>query len=356
MQLDTPGSEPGPRDQADATGIAATHFRVLGPVSITAGPNVAVLQPSRPATLLAMLLLYPNTIVAVESLVRAVWDEDPPATAKAALQTCVLRLRRLFARHGVVGADIEAVAGGYRIAARDETLDLIRFRQLTRKAGAEPSPEDELRLLRGALGLWHGPLLANVHSDVVHREEIPRLVEERLRAVERVFDISLALDRCRSVLPELLSAARMHPAHERFWEQLIEALYRTGRRAQALTEYRRVKDYLRDELGVDPGPGLQRLEMKVLRGEGFKAEETGARRAEGRATVTLQAGTRTVVTGTTVAGEPATGTQVIDRLLEAGLLTKLPEGRYHMHELLHVLTRHAAFARAAVADADPAAG
>lgn len=345
MQIDT--GEP-----ADGTGTAATHFRVLGPVSIAAGADVAVLQPSRPATLLAMLLLYPNTIVAVDSLVRAVWDEEPPATAKAALQTCVLRLRRLFARHGVVGTDIEAVAGGYRIAARAETLDLIRFRELTRTAGAEPRPEAELRLLRRALGLWHGPLLANVHSDVVHREEIPRLVEERLRAVERVFDIELALDHSRAVLPELLSTARMHPAHERFWEQLIEALYRTGRRAQALTEYRRVKDYLRDELGVDPGPGLQRLELKVLRGEGFTAGGPTGRRAADPEAESLPAA---AVAGA-VAAEPASGTQVLDRLLKAGLLTKLPDGGYHMHELLHVLTRHPAVARAAVPDADPAAG
>lgn len=319
----------------DALRFQVPRFQVLGPVAVSDGANVVVLAPSRPATLLAMLLLYPNTVVSADALVRAIWDREPPATAKAALQTCVLRLRRLFAKHGMAGTDIEAVAGGYRLAAGSQALDLLRFRELARAGRAERRPEAELELLRAALALWHGPLLGNVHSDVVHREEVPRLNEEWLRTVERVFDIELALDRCREILPELLATTGSHPAHERFWEQLIEALYRTGRRAQALSEYKRVKNHLREELGVDPGPGLRNLELRILRGEeiGLATAEPDGRPPTARHTATpLGDGP----------GEAATGIQVLDRLLGAGLLAKLPEGGYHMHELLYVLTRDAA--------------
>ena len=303
------------------------NFLLLGPLGISAEGALAVLQPSKPATLLAMLLMHPNTVVSVDALLRALWDDEPPGSAKAALHTCVQRLRRLFAKYGVPGGDIEAVPGGYRIAARAETLDLIRFRELTARAGKEPDPEAELALLRGALALWRGPALTNVNSPVLHREEVPRLAEERLRVVERVFDLEIALDRRREVLPELLTAARAHPTHEHFWEQLIEALYRTGRRAEALSEYRWVKQYLRDELGVDPGPALQRLELTVLRGDDADLHPRGPLRHEPAA----------------VPMGPVTGAQVLDRLQRAGLLYKQIDGAgYRMHELLYVLTRDAA--------------
>lgn len=317
------------------------HFLLLGPLSVSAGEALEVLQPSKPATLLAMLLMQPNTVVSVNALLRAVWDDEPPGTAKAALHTCVLRLRRLFTKYGVSGGDIEAVPGGYRIAASAETLDLIRFRELAGQARAQPDPEAELSLLRSALALWRGAALTNVHSQVLHREEVPRLVEERLRVVERIFDLEIALDRRREVLPELLTAARAHPTHEHFWEQLIESLYRTGRRAEALSEYRWVKGYLREQLGVDPGPALRRLELMVLRGEDAEADgrEPGRRGSGRREAVTVRESAPREPAARPAG--PVSGSQVLDRLQNAGLLSKLSEG-YEMHELLYVLTRDAA--------------
>ncbi|WP_236244759.1 AfsR/SARP family transcriptional regulator [Streptomyces sp. CC210A] len=244
------------------------RFELLGPLSITDGTDTVVLQPSKPTNLLAALLLHANGVVSAEYLQRAVWGEEQPATAKAALQTCVLRLRRLFAKHGVVDTPIEAVPGGYRISAGPRSLDLIGFRDATREASRlTHSPEAELRTLKAALALWRGSLLANVRSETLHRDEAPRLVEERLRTVERVCDLELSLGRCGEALVPLWSETRAHPGHERFHEQLIEALYRTGRQSEALTEYRRVKRYLREELGVDPSPGLRRLELAILRGD-----------------------------------------------------------------------------------------
>ncbi|WP_343236958.1 BTAD domain-containing putative transcriptional regulator, partial [Streptomyces sp. SID10692] len=244
------------------------RFQLLGPLALADGPDTVVLQPSKPANLLAALLLNANSTVSAGYLQRAVWGEEQPATAKAALQTCVLRLRRLFAKHGVTGTAIEAVPGGYRIVAGPPTLDLLAYRDQVRRATAmDRDPEAELYTLRDALSLWQGALLANVRSAVLHRDEVPRLAEERLRVVERVCDLLLGLGRCGEALVDLWTATRVYPGHERFHEQLIEALYRSGRQSQALAEYRRVKDFLREELGVDPSPSLRRLELSILRGE-----------------------------------------------------------------------------------------
>ncbi|GAA1908291.1 hypothetical protein GCM10009716_17800 [Streptomyces sodiiphilus] len=244
------------------------RFQLLGPLSITDGQDTVVLQASKPVNLLAALLLHSNTVVSAHYLQQMIWGYEQPATAKAALQTCVLRLRRLFARHEIVDTSIEAVPGGYRITADTRTLDLLEFRAHVREAAlAGDDPVAELRSLRRALSLWQGSLLANVRSELMQRDEVPRLTEEWLRTVERVCDLQLAMGHCGEALVELWSATRAHPDHGRFREQLIEALYRTGRQTEALAEYRAFRDYLRQELGVDPSPALKRLEMAVLRGE-----------------------------------------------------------------------------------------
>ncbi|MFJ8001115.1 BTAD domain-containing putative transcriptional regulator [Streptomyces sp. NPDC096310] len=252
---------------ADARGGGRVRFQLLGPLSIAEGHDVVVLKPSKPSSLLAALLLHPGSVVSTGYLLRALWDEDQPATARAALQSCVLRLRRIFVKYGVSGDVIEAVPGGYRMNVDAGTLDLVRFRTLVRAADAAGDAEGELYRLKEALTLWQGPLLANVPSLMLHRDEVPGLTEERLRTLERACDIELALGRCRQVLVDLWEAARRHPGRERFSEQLIEALYRTGRQSEALAEYRTVKGRLKEELGIDPGPPLQRLELSILRGD-----------------------------------------------------------------------------------------
>lgn len=248
-------------------GGSIIRFQLLGPLSIAHGPETVVLKPSKPTSLLAALLLHPNSVVSTTYLLRAVWDEEPPATARAALQTCVLRLRRLFAKYGISATTIEAVPGGYRMRNDTETLDLVLFRTLTAGAGSATGPGEELYRLREALSLWHGQPLANVASRMLQQDAVPALEQERLRVLERVCDLELAAGNCHQVLVDLYEGARRHPVRERFTEQLIEALYRTGRQAEALAEYRAVRDRLRDELGIDPGPGLRRLELAILRSE-----------------------------------------------------------------------------------------
>ncbi|GHF99264.1 BTAD domain-containing putative transcriptional regulator [Streptomyces zaomyceticus] len=259
------------------------RFQLLGPLSVTDGRDVVVLPPSKPTALLAALLLRPGAVVSADRLRDVVWGEEHPTTAKTALQSCVLRLRRLFAKYGIENQAVVAVAGGYRIDADAETLDLLHFRRLVERSAAADE-ESELYALRSALALWQGSLLSNVPSDLLHRDEVPRLAEERLRVLERLCDIELEHDRCREALVDLWEVTRVYPAHERFAEQLIVALYRTGRQTEALAEYRRIKGHLRERLGVDPRAELQRLELAILRGEdlGPAGGARGGRGAPGR--------------------------------------------------------------------------
>ncbi|MFE5795394.1 BTAD domain-containing putative transcriptional regulator [Streptomyces sp. NPDC056503] len=250
------------------------RFQLLGPLSITDGRDTVVLPPSKPTALLAALLVRPGSIVSTDRLRGAVWGEDQPPTAKAALQSCVLRLRRLFAKYGIEDQAVVAVAGGYRIDADAGSLDLLHFRRLVERA-ATGDPGSELYELRAALALWQGPLLANVPSELLHRDEVPRLAEERLRVLERVVDIELEHGRCREALVDLWEVTRVYPAHERFAEQLMTALYRLGRQTEALAEYRRIKEQLRDRLGVDPRAELRRLELAMLRGEDLGPDDSG---------------------------------------------------------------------------------
>jgi DNA-binding SARP family transcriptional activator len=246
---------------------APSRFLILGALTISDGNESVVLRPSKPATLLAALMLRPNDVVSVISLQRALWGDHPPANARTMLHTCVLRLRRLLADFGIAAHAIETVPGGYRFPATAATLDLVQFRDLVRSAGAADDPGEELRLLTEALALWRGTPLTNIRSDTLERDEVPRLTEEWLRVTERRFEIEMSLGRHRQILPELRALGAAHPGHEPFWKQLIEALYRADRQADALAEYRTVKAYLRGELGVDPSQMLQSLELRILRGE-----------------------------------------------------------------------------------------
>ncbi|MEV6781290.1 BTAD domain-containing putative transcriptional regulator, partial [Streptomyces sp. NPDC051098] len=236
-----------------------------------------MLQPSKPTSLLATLLLHSGTVVSADYLLHTVWDTEPPATARAALQSCVLRLRRIFAKHGIANDTIESVPAGYRMRMSPATLDLAQFRELMTSADKAADSEAESQVLREALALWQGPVLANVSSQILHRDEVPRLTQERLRALERLCDIELALGRCHQVLNELWDVMRRHPERERFAEQLIEALYRTGRQTEALAAFESVKTRLKEEFGIDPGASLQRLQLAILRGDELGSSVTGVR-------------------------------------------------------------------------------
>ncbi|MBC6457907.1 AfsR/SARP family transcriptional regulator [Actinomadura sp. HBU206391] len=244
------------------------HCGVLGPLLVTVGGQAVRMGADKQRALLAALALRAGRPVPYERLMDCVWGEEPPATARATLYSYARRLRQSLGSEGK--RLIHSVPGGYLLDASAVRLDLLRFRELTAEADLWAERGDvagEAACLRGALELWRGPALADVPSETLHREEVPRLAEERLSAQERRVDAELRLGRSRDVVGELRELTAQHPLRERFWSQLMVALHESGRTAEALAAYRLARDRLADELGLDPGENLRRLESSILRGD-----------------------------------------------------------------------------------------
>jgi DNA-binding SARP family transcriptional activator len=242
------------------------EFRVLGPVEATTGEQPVALGGSRPLIVLAGLLLHANQVVSVDKLSRWLWDEDDQRRSKGALQTYVLRVRKALGDAG----SIRTERGGYRIEVDEAALDLTRFRRLAahgKAAAAGGRLRHSADLLAKALAQWRGAPMVNVESDALHRDEVPQLLEERLRVREQWADALLGLGDYETVIPGLTRWTREHPLRERLHEQLMIALYRSGRQADALAVYRKISSLLAEELGLDPGASLQRAHHVILTGE-----------------------------------------------------------------------------------------
>jgi DNA-binding SARP family transcriptional activator len=229
------------------------EFRLLGPFE---GPMA--MPGGKPRALLARLLLDAERVVAADALVEALWGESPPPSAPKVLQAHVSALRK------VLGAEaIETRAPGY--ALRGATSDLARFEELTERARSEDEPEQRAGLLAEALGLWRGDPLAEFRREPFAEAAAARLLELRLEAVAQRIDADLALGRHESLVGELRALVREEPLRERLRGQLMVALYRCGRQADALLVYREGRAELVGELGIEPGPELQELERAILR-------------------------------------------------------------------------------------------
>ncbi|WP_211764671.1 AfsR/SARP family transcriptional regulator [Kutzneria sp. CA-103260] len=238
---------------------------MLGPLEVGYNGVAVTVGAARQRTLLAVLLMHANQVVSLDELVRNVWEEHPTAGARTTVQNYVMRLRN--ALRGVAGTSpIVTASDGYLIAVDESELDVGRFRQLVEQArGSEP--EMAAKLLTDALSLWRGDPLADVQSETLRREVVPRLTEQLLSAAELRFDVELGLGRHNGIIGELRDFTARNPLRERFWAQLITALYRSGRQAEALQAFQDVRAVLADELGIDPGPELLELHRQVLAGD-----------------------------------------------------------------------------------------
>ncbi|WP_330270984.1 NB-ARC domain-containing protein [Lentzea sp. NBC_00516] len=229
------------------------EYRVLGPLEVLLDGEPVAVPAGRGRVLLAALLLRANEFVSADELVERVWDGEPPALdrARRTLQTVVMRLRQSLGAANCVRTS----SHGYLAEVGPGQLDLAEFRRLTARGEHHT-----------ALELWRGPVLGNVTSESLHRDDVPPLVEEQVVALERRIDEDLA--RTADVLvPELWSLVRQHPLREIFWAQLMLALHRAGRQAEALSAYQEIRKRLADELGVDPGQRLREAHEQVLSGE-----------------------------------------------------------------------------------------
>src|SRR5262245_1574501 len=204
------------------------------------------------------MLLHANEVVAADRLIEELWRGNPPATASKALQVYVSRLRKHL------GAEVLVTrAPGYAVVVGPDELDLSHFERLVEDARAA-DPVDAGSKLREALSLWRGEPLAEFADEPFAQTEIARLAEMRLTAVEDRVDADLALGRHGEVIAELESLVARHPYRERLRRQLMLALYRSGRQADALAVYRDARRALADELGLEPGDELRALERQIL--------------------------------------------------------------------------------------------
>lgn len=237
------------------------EFRILGPLEVHADGQTIAVPGHRQHCLLAFLLLNANQIVPADRLIDGLWPEEAPDAAGMALQASVSRLRKAL---GAGAKALETAAPGYVLRVEPDQLDVRKFERLLEQADDE-EPAVAAETLDEALALWRGPALADIGYESFAQAPIARLEELRLLALERRSAARLALGRHAQLVPELEALVAEHPLREGLRGQLILALYRAGRQADALEQYQSARRTLVDELGIEPGPALQELERKILR-------------------------------------------------------------------------------------------
>src|SRR4051812_48840601 len=236
-------------------------FNILGPLEVRSGEQNVTCKSAKQRLLLSVLVLNANEVVSSDQLIDVLWGDRPPETPKA-LQMHVSQLRKSLEPGLLVTRP-----PGYELRVATGDVDLHRFETAVdegRSALAAGRPADARRILQDALALWPGPPLADLTFEECLQADIARLEELRLTALEARADADLALGDHAGAIAGLERLASEHPARERIRGQLMLALYRSGRQAEALEVYRDTRRTLVDELGIEPGRELQELESRIL--------------------------------------------------------------------------------------------
>jgi DNA-binding SARP family transcriptional activator len=251
--------------------VRVLEFRLLGPLEVVDESRRVLLGGQKQRALLTALLLDPGRVVSTDRLVDVLWGAKPPRTAATSLHNFVSQLRK------ELGADVlETRPPGYVLRVQPEQVDVEQFRVRVAQARALPG-EARAAALDDALALWRGDALADFRFDEWAQNEAERLEELRIAVVEERVDTQLELGGAAALVGELESLVDEHPLRERLRFQLMLALYRSGRQAEALGVYQEARRRLVDELGIEPGPQLQELHGAILRQEA--GLELRARRA-----------------------------------------------------------------------------
>jgi DNA-binding SARP family transcriptional activator len=258
------------------------EFRILGPLEVADNGREIALRRRKQRALLVALLLDAGHPVSADRLIDGLWGEQAPATAREALQNYISQLRK------ALGADVVATEpAGYVVRVQPDQLDLARFERLMEEARRTESPDERAAKLREALALWRGPALGDLAYEPFAELEGARLEELRLAAQLDLLDAELARGGGAELVGEIETLVAEHPFDERLRAQLMLALYRAGRQADALEAYRQARTVLVDELGIEPGPQLRELEQAMLRQDA--ALVASAARPLARKTVTVLA-------------------------------------------------------------------
>ncbi|MET9296493.1 BTAD domain-containing putative transcriptional regulator, partial [Streptomyces sp. NPDC003077] len=265
------------------------EFSLLGPISVATGSGELALGPAKRRSVLALLLLRPNTTVPLEQLIDALWEEEPPEHARTVVQGHVSRLRATLAEAGAeaYGVGLATHGSAYLLRLPEELIDAHRFGELVALARPENAPGDAVPLLREALALWRGPALTGTVPSPPFAAAAHALEERRLTAVEALARAYSAMDDHEQAASVLYSAAVTHPLREGLIAALIRTLFRTGRQSDAIEWFHRTRRLLDEELGVPPGERLTAAYEEILRAERGSGRRGGA-----------QGGAGTVVPGT----------------------------------------------------------
>jgi DNA-binding SARP family transcriptional activator/pimeloyl-ACP methyl ester carboxylesterase len=348
------------------------EFKILGPLEAREGDRVLACKGAKQRLLLGVLLLHANEVVSRDRLVEALWGDRPPATGSKALQMHVSELRDLLEperARGGPGRMLVTRPPGYELRMEAGQLDLQRFEHAVGEARAAARAGLTWQAadgLREALALWRGPPLADLAFEDFLRADIARLEELRLAALEDRIDADLALGRHAELPAELESLVGRHPLRERLRAQLMLALYRSGRQAEALDVYRDARRALTEELGIEPGRELEELQRAILRhdpaldrrGDGEQATARFAGRgrepANGQAEAAGVGGTPEPETRYAVSGDVRVAYQVVgdgprDLVLVPGMMSHL-ELTWEYPPYERFVRRLAAFARVILFD------
>jgi DNA-binding SARP family transcriptional activator len=237
-------------------------YRILGPLEALDGERQLPLGGARQRAVLALLLLRGNETLTRDVIVDELWGDDAPPTAAKVLQNCVSALRKELPTD-----TIRTVAGAYQLALEPDELDRDRFERLLAEGRAALETGDNAEAsdqFRSALALWRGAPLSDLSYEPFAQDEIKRLEELHVAALEDRIESELALGRHDGLVPELEALVTRHPLRERLRAQLMLALYRAGRQAEALEAYRAARRTLLAELGIEPGRSLRELEHSIL--------------------------------------------------------------------------------------------
>jgi DNA-binding SARP family transcriptional activator len=273
--------------------LLVVGFRILGPLEAVVDGRPVSLGGAKQRAVLALLLLEAGRVVPTDRLIDALWSGSPPPTANASLQNFISQLRKALGPE-----TIETRPPGYRIQISAEQLDLARVRRLVDEARASDPPR-RARLLGEALAHWRGEPLAELAYESFAQPEIARLSELQLALLEERAEADLAIGRHAELVSGLEELVRKHPLRERLRAQLMLALYRSGRQADALEVYRQGREALVEGLGLEPSPTLRRIHASILRQEDPPAAEgtTPIREHFDEVADALFAGRLTVVVG-----------------------------------------------------------
>ena len=254
--------------------MAEMEFCVLGPLVVRAETAVVQIPRGKQRAVLATLLVAASRVVSLDELIQTLWGSAPPATAREALQNHVMRLRKTL---GDEGSRVITQPPGYLIKVDTAEFDVTRFHaylnaaRAARRAGYWETAAGAALM---ALSLHRGEPLADVDSEMLMRREAPRLTELRLEALETRIDADLHLGCHVEVINELRQLTSARPLQERLHGQLMLALYRAGRRAEALAAYQHARHVLVEELGVEPGAELRELHQQILAGDELRQTAT----------------------------------------------------------------------------------